>query len=283
MRRFTHITQEAIEIKRPLVVWFALLLLICCIFWTNCGTDKSCGPDEDVSSTDFVAADSFSYEIEIGVHTSLNLEGVNGDVTITGLSETGSVLIWGEKRVGSESTQDAEEHLKKLDVSVTDMQSSVTVKTVQRDQTHGRSYVVDYNISLPKDLRVLVTNVNGGVAIDSINSSLYVVNVNGQITLNQIFCSTQVNSVNGQIQAKMTLPTNGVIVMYTMNGGINLNIPQSTSAEFSASAANATISISDLILINLVSTPTSLTGTLGDGQGVISLSTTNGNISVYGF
>jgi len=91
-----------------------------------------------------------------------------------------------------------------------------------------------------------------------------------------------VQLVNGQIQAKVTLPTDGVIAMSTVNGGINLNIPQSTSAEFSASVVNGTIS-TDLILINLVSTPTSLTGTLGTGEGTIALSTVNGSISVWGF
>jgi hypothetical protein len=269
--------------KRPLAVSLALFLLICCILWTDCGTDKSSGPDEDVSNTDFVAKESFSYGEEVTDHTKLRLDGINGNVSVTGLSEADSVIITGERRVGSESMQDAEAHLQELEVSVIEVADEVYVKTTQPTQAHGRSYVVDYNINLPKDLRVLVTNVNGGVAIDSINSSLYVVNVNGQVTLNQIFCNTQVSLVNGQIQAKMTLPTNGVIVMSTVNGGINLNIPQSTSAEFSASVATGTISISHLILMNLVSTPNSLTGTLGDGQGVISFSTTNGNISVSGF
>jgi len=238
---------------------------------------------DNVSNTNFVAADSFSFEVEIETHTRLRLEGINGNVTISALSEADSVIITGEKRVGSESTQDAEEHLQELEVSVADMGSDVRVKTIQPEQTHGRSYVVDYTITLPQNLEVLVTNVNGAVTIDSINNSVSVVNVNGQVTLNEIFGSVLVSLVNGQIQAEVTLSTDGTIVMTTVNGGIGLDIPQSTSADFSASVVNGTIGISNLVLTNQVSTPDSLTGTLGDGQGTISLSTVNGSISVSGF
>lgn len=260
-----------------------LVLLAACISWISCGTDKSSGPDDNVSNTDFVASESFSFGVEVTNHTKLRLEGINGNVTITGLSGADSVIVTGEKRVGSESVQDAEDHLQDLQVSVSDLSSEVYVKTTQPDETHGRSYVVDYNITLPQNLHVEVSNVNGSVTIGSINNSVSVVNVNGQVTLNEIFGSVLVSLVNGQIQAEVTLPTDGTIVMTTVNGGIGLDIPQSTSADFSASVDNGIISIYDLILTNLVSTPNSLTGTLGDGQGVISLSTVNGNISVWGF
>ena len=269
--------------KRIFSKFIALVLLTVCISWIHCGKDSPTDSNGNVKNTDFVAADSFSFEVEIEDHIRLSLEGVNGDITITGLSEASSVLIWGEKRVGSESTQDAEEHLNELDVKVTDMQSEVSVKTIQPDQTYGRSYVVDYNITLPQNLEVVVANVNGMVSIDSINNSVSVANVNGQVKLDEIFGSTSVQLVNGQIQAEVTLPTDGIIGMSTVNGGIDLDIPQNTSAIFSAKVVNGTISISDLVLNNPVSTPDSLAGTFGDGQGTISLNTVNGSISVSGF
>jgi hypothetical protein len=265
---------------RGLVLFAALIF---CVFWIHCGKDKGVDSGDNVSNTDFVAADSFSFEVEIGVHTRLSLEGINGNITITGLSGANSIIIEGERRVGSESTQDAEEHLQELEVSVTDMQSYVRVRTIQPDHSHGRSYVVDYTITLPQELEVVVANVNGIIVIDSASNSVTVANVNGQITLDEIFGSTSVQLVNGQIQAEVTLPADGVIGMSTVNGGIGLGIPQNTSAEFAAAVVNGTITISDLILKNPTSTANSLTGTLGDGQGTISLSTVNGTISVSGF
>ncbi|NIM99598.1 MAG: DUF4097 family beta strand repeat protein [candidate division Zixibacteria bacterium] len=260
-----------------------LFMLAVCILWVHCGKDKSSGPDDKVSNTDFVAKESFRFAVDAEDHTGLSLEGINGNVTITGLSGADSVIVAGEKRVGSESMQDAEEHLQDLQVNVWGVQGVVFVKTTQPDQTQGRAYVVDYDITLPKSLQVLVINVNGAVTIDSINSFISVQNVNGPVTLEEIFGSVSVQLVNGQIQAEVTLPQAGLITMSAVNGGIELAVPQNTSAEFSASVENGIISMSNLVLQDLRSTPNSLTGTLGDGQGTISLTTVNGSISVWGF
>jgi len=211
------------------------------------------------------------------------LEAINGNVAITGISESDSVIITGERRVGSESMEDAEEYLKKLEVRVQDLGNEVFVKTIQPEKSYGRNYVVNYTITLPKDLEILVSNVNGIVTIESINNDVTVTNVNGQVTLDEIFGSASVSLVNGQIEGEVTLPFDGVIGMSVVNGNIDLKIPVSTSAEFSAKVTNGNIGVSNLVLQNQVSSPTSLGGRLGDGEGMISLTTVNGNISVLGF
>jgi DUF4097 and DUF4098 domain-containing protein YvlB len=269
--------------KRTFSKFIVLVLLTACISWIHCGKDNSTDSTGNVKNTDFVAEESFSFEVDVKDHTRLRLEAVNGNVIITGLSESDSVMITGEKSVGSESIKDAEDHLQELEVSVQDLGSEVFVKTVQPGQTYGRSYVVDYTITLPKSLQVLVDNVNGTVRIDSINNRVSADNVNGQVTLNEIFGSAFVNLVNGQIEGEVTLPMAGTADMSTVNGNIELDIPGSTSAEFSASVTHGIITISNLVLQNEVRTPTSLSGRLGDGQGTISLSTVNGSISVSGF
>ena len=85
------------------------------------------------------------------------------------------------------------------------------------------------------------------------------------------------------IEAEVTLPEDGTINLNLVTGNIELDIPQSTSAEFSASVVTGTISLSDLVLQNQASTPGSLTGTLGSGEGTISLNVVTGSISVQGF
>jgi len=259
------------------------VLITTCILWINCSDDKSVDSSDNVDNTDFVAEESFSFGGDIKNHSQLRLEAINGNVTITGISESDSVIITGEKRVGSESTEDAEEHLQELEVSVQDLGNEVFVKTIQPEETYGRSYTVNYTITLPKNLTVLANNVNGTVTIDSINNTVSVDNVNGQVMLDEISGGVSVNLVNGLTQSEVILPLDGTIGMTTVNGSIELGIPQNTSAEFSARVTNGNISVSNLVLQNEVSTPNSLRGTLGGGQGTISLSTVNGNIRVTGF
>lgn len=79
------------------------------------------------------------------------------------------------------------------------------------------------------------------------------------------------------------LPRGGTADLTTMNGDIDLHIPVDTSADFSASVANGSISLSDLVLRNEARDRFSLRGTLGDGSGRLELRTTNGRINTTGF
>jgi DUF4097 and DUF4098 domain-containing protein YvlB len=221
--------------------------------------------DSNVANNDFVASEPFYFRVDVVGQEQLSLEGISGSIAITGVAGSDSVVISGEKRVRSESTEDAEEHLDLLEVSVEDLTTGVYVETVQPEQSHGRSYEVDYDIVMPDTWDVAIQNVNG------------------QITLDDIFASASVQLVNGQVAGDVTIPLGGTMGMSVVNGAIALDIPQTTSAEFSAAVVNGTITVTGLTLEDAVSTSNSVTGTLGDGEGTIGLSVVNGTISVLGF
>ena len=260
-----------------------LILLTAGLFWVSCSSDKTVDSEGNVNNTDFVAKESFSFRVDVTTHSRLRLEGVSGTVSITGEAGSDSVMITGERRVGSESAQDAEAHLPLLQVTVQEIGNEVYVKTTQPEQTHGRSYVVDYTITLPEDFLVSVNHVAGIVSIESVKNSVSVNHVTGQVLLDEIYGSTVVSLVTGGIEAEVNLPENGTVNFNLVTGSIGLGIPQSTSAEFSASVVTGTISTSDLVLQNQVSTPGSLSGTLGSGEGTILLNVVTGSISVQGF
>jgi hypothetical protein len=259
-----------------------LFFLAACPLWISCGSDKSVDSDNNASNTDFVAKESFSFRVDVTTHSRLRLDGVSGIIAITGEPESDSVLITGERRVGSESTQDAEAHLQQLQVAVQEIGNEIYVKTIQPEQTHGRKYEVDYSITLPEGLEVSVNHVTGVVTINSVKNSVSVNHVTGQVLLDEISGSAVVSLVTGEIEAEVTLPEDGTIDFNLVTGNVELNIPQNTSAELSATVVTGTISTSDLVLQNQVSTPGSLSGTLGSGEGTISLSVVTGSITVRG-
>jgi DUF4097 and DUF4098 domain-containing protein YvlB len=192
------------------------------------------------------------------------LEGISGAVAVTEDSDSDSIVIAGTRRVRSESEEDAEEHLDELEVSVQDLSDEVFVKTTQPDLTQGRSYEVDYEILLPAIVDVDITHVNG------------------QVVLNDMVGDAFVDLVNGQIDGDVTMESGDTIDMNLVNGTIDLSIPKTTSAEFSASVVNGYISDTGLVFHDRQSTSHSLTGRLGGGDGKISLTVTNGIISVTG-
>lgn len=248
----------------------------------GCDGDDVLNVDDQVRNTNSTASDAFSFEVDATGQSGFRLEGINGSVSITGVSGTESFLVDGVRRVGSESVQDALAQLDLLEVAVTVQAGEILVRTMQPQNTGGRNFVVEYDLTIPRRLEGSIVNVNGSVAVDSIDNTLSVINANGAVTLDEIVGSTSVQLVNGEIDSEVTLPIDGTIDLRTVNGNIILAIPDNTSAALSASVLNGNISVS-LALQNPVTTPNSLSGALGPGEGAITLTTVNGNITVSGF
>ena len=195
-----------------------------------------------------------------------------------------SVTVTAEMQVGSNvSRQHAQEGLDQLRVLVADGSDEIFVQTLHPNNLDGRQYVVNYSIDVPSDLAVDVTQVNGHVTVLNIESSLFVEVENGDVYLSDIFGFATVSVDNGRIDGTVTLPPGGEIMLSTVNGDIDLRIPTSTSAELSVLVGFGAITWNNLDLLNAVHTNRSLTGTLGDGTGLIDLETEIGNIDVSGF
>jgi hypothetical protein len=258
------------------------------IFWTilalliSCSSDNNPVDNDDVSNTNYKAEETETFKMAVSNHILLKLEAINGNISITGLQDYDSIIAVCEKYVRSESMEDAEEHLQKLEVNLQDSGSEIYFKTIQPDESHDRNYVVHYDIKIPDNIEIIVVDLNGIVQVDSVHQNVSVENANGQIILNGISGSVLGTIINGYIESTVILPTDGSLILSAINGGIGLNIPQITSATFSASVTLGSISISNLDLQNEVKTNNTLTGTLNNGQGSISLSTINGNIAVIG-
>ena len=94
------------------------LLLFCLILIVYSCTENVVEVNGNVSNTNYTASEPFSNNISVVNQTKLRLEGINGTVKILGTTDSNSVKINGEKKVSSESTKDAENHLPDLNVTI---------------------------------------------------------------------------------------------------------------------------------------------------------------------
>jgi hypothetical protein len=243
----------------------------------------NCGPDE-VANQNFSAQAPIAIDIIVVNHNELLLNGKHGNVSVSGLPGATSITVTGMKRVLSESVQDAQDHLQDLEVTVQDLTTQALLRTEQPQCDLGREYVVDYTITLPDFFLVRVNNNGGDVTIDSIVNEVSVNNIAGTVTLTDIVGSVAVDLLSGNIVAEITsLPLNGTIQMKVLTGDINLEIPITTSADFTARVFTGNIIVTNLVLQSPVVTPNLVTGTLGTGQGNVDLETeVIGDIDVLG-
>lgn len=278
-----------------------LLMFLVGVVISSCIVEPHNDGNINVNNTRYSATEDFNYQIEVLDQEHLELFAINGSVEIIGVSDLDSVEIWGERRVESESSSDARAHLHYLSVEINNYSDQIIVQTKQPDKTYGRNYLVFYHIRIPADWSVYVENVNGTVSITHMINLVEVANTNGNLFFDELtgeihanltngnIIFTDINAcvvgnlTNGSISCQLTLPDSGLCQLNTVNGEISLSIPDSTSADFSAEVVNGRISITNLNILNLVSTPKSLSGQLGAGEGLIELGTVNGNIGVTGY
>jgi len=215
---------------------------------------------------EFIVDKNVTENVPVAGQGRIRLDAVNGEIVITGKPGATSVTVTAELIVGSNVSQmDAENGLNQLGILVSDLPGEILIQTLQPGRLDGRQYLVNYTINVPSDLSVDVTQVNGHVTVENIENSLLV------------------TVENGSVFGTVTLPPGGEITLWTGIGDLDLRIPTSTSAELSALVGFGAITWSNLDILNVVQTGRSLTGTLGNGDGLINLDTRNGNIEVTGF
>ncbi len=272
------------------------LLLACAFTFSACEMNGIIPTPHEVT-----VVEEFSFEVEARNQSRLRLEGINGEIDVTGVPGASKVEIWGERRVKAKSVEDANAWMKKLEVRVAESNDEVFIKTIQPRETNGRTLEVVYHIRMPHDWEALVSNLNGNVFIDSLTgkAAIGLVNgnaqlreisetisiglTNGNVSLAQITGNAFVALVNGNLNASLALPQQGACELSTVNGTIALQIPQNTSALFSAEVVNGAISTTGLLLHEAATTPKSVSGRLASGEGKIALKTVNGSIRVEGF
>jgi len=232
----------------------------------------------------FTAEKTYKKELLVENYARVNIEAINGKIVVTGGGDANTVAVTAYLSVDSDSWQDAEMHLGDLEILTTDNADEVLIRTVQPKISEGRQYHVEYDIIVPSRFEVIAAQVNGSIDILNIENNVAVSNVNGDVFLYSIVGGVAADVENGSIEGTVFLPVDQAIDLYTDNGSIELSIPTSASAEFFATAENAgEIIVSDLDIIGGVKTKQSLTGVIGDGEGLIELNVVNGNIKVFGF
>jgi len=261
----------------------------------------ACDDDGDwVGDSKHRASEKFEYSIMTGNQEGLQLNAINGSIQLEGASNTASVEVTGERIVKSDASQsEAEAHLEELSINIEEGEKELLVQTIQPEQPdEGIEYEVHYRIRLPETWWVEIEQVNGAIQVKSIRNDARLRTINGEVSVDTCFGNLEATVStgairfrdiarnvdarvsNGGIDGRLAEATVGTCRLQTINGGIALSIPRTVSAMFSAQVSNGDIDVSDVPIVSEEVTPRRVSGKIGEGKGVIDLSTANGGILV---
>lgn len=229
---------------------------------------------------EFEVAEPFTFQVDAAALERVELDAVNGTISIVGDPSTGVATVTGQRRVRSDSRDDAEDFLSRVSVEVLDQGDELTVRTLQPGSTNGREVVVDYDVVIPARLTVFAAHTNGPVELESIDGSVRVDLINGSVGTFDLRGDLVVNLINGDVVADVVPPVGGLVDLAVTNGTVTLDVPRAVSAMLEADVVNGTISIVGLTVLDATTSTRSLHGRLGGGDGLIDLNATNGTITV---
>jgi len=211
----------------------------------------------------------FRWSGTVAAGKTIEIKGVNGDIR-AGIATGNQVEVTAVKHARRSDPESVE-------IKVVQGSGGVTICALypSRRQVnscedgHGQS--VDNN-----DVSVDFTvKVPAGVKFEG-NT------VNGSVTATGLRADAHAGTVNGNVKVEMgRMAGTGGMEFSTVNGGIDVTIPDGVGLDVSASTTNGDIRTDFPLTVRGRFGPRHLTGTIGGGGRSLSLTTVNGSIALH--
>ena len=158
--------------------------------------------------------------------------------------------------------------------------------STHNDDHHGwdrdrNDVAVDFEIRVPKGVKVGVWSVNGAVSVDGVSNEVRAGTVNGGVDAVSSGGPVQASTVNGSVRATMgRLDGDQDLNFSTVNGSVVAEFSGDIDADIDLSTVNGRFQTDWPVTITGRIDPRHLRATLGKGGRRIRLSTVNGNVEL---
>jgi DUF4097 and DUF4098 domain-containing protein YvlB len=218
----------------------------------------------------------FHKTVPLTANGRVSVDNINGNVEITGWSRN-------EVQIDALKTASDQQKLDNMRIEVNAGSSSVEIKTrLPEHGTNNNPGSVRYTLHVPQSARIdKVDLVNGGLTVQKVSGEINANLVNGKLRASDLAGEADLATVNGSIDATYdSLKNVSRIKLSSVNGSVNLTLPQSPNADVDASVVNGSISTDFPLTVKGRFVGKSMSGTLGSGGVHIELNNVNGSIHI---
>jgi hypothetical protein len=213
----------------------------------------------------------------------------NGDIDASG-SGGDAAQVEGMKRDGDEN---------EMFIEVVEYSDGVTICAVYaKDRTPGRCHrggvssessnwnwhghrgKINFNVKVPRGVRLNALTTNGGVHCRDLNSVVKAATTNGNVEVSTSEWASA-RTTNGGVRVAMgSAKWNGELELMTTNGSVNVTLPASAEFKVNAATTNGGIHTDFPITVQGSFSSKDLSGTVGGGGRELRVATTNGGIEL---
>lgn len=218
----------------------------------------------------------FHRTVPLSADGRVSLNNINGDVEITGWSKN-------EVQIDAVKTAPDQQRLDNMRIEVNTSGNSVDIETKYPEgHTNNNPGSVRYTLHVPQNARIdKIDLVNGSLDIQKVSGEVNASLVNGKVRASDLAGTADLATVNGPVEATYSSLNNvREIKLGSVNGAVNLLLPQSPNADVSASVVNGSISTDFPLTVKGHFVGKSMSGTLGSGGVNIELNNVNGSIHI---
>lgn len=145
--------------------------------------------------------------------------------------------------------------------------------------THDNDTKVTFRVRIPAGVKYVGTTMNGRVEVDNLHSDVEVLTMNGAIEVSTTGWA-RAKTMNGAVTVSMgSADWTGGMKISTMNGGIEVRLPEDADVDLDATTMNGSIR-SDFPIELSGWIRNRARGRIGDGGRSLDLSTMNGGIEI---
>ncbi len=234
------------------------------------------------------STDGFRWQGSLAAGKTIEIIGVNGDIEAEGTTGR-QVEVTASKRARksdlSTVTFEVVEHADGITIcamypATRQGPNECKPGNKGRMNTSKNDVEVEWSVKVPAGVRLTGRTVNGRIDARNLTAPAEARTVNGSISI-ETAAWADASTVNGSIVARLgAADWSGEIEFSTVNGGVSLSLPASTSARVDASNVNGGMRTDFPLTIQGRWGPHRMSGTIGQGGRDLSLSTVNGTLEL---
>jgi hypothetical protein len=227
------------------------------------------------------ASDEWMRTYPLTANGELQVFNTNGKIEVEGVDGT-MVDVRAERIVRAATETAARELLPRIEINEDVRPDRVAIETRRPSGILiGVSFEVQYRVRVPKTALVRLRTVNGELVVTALGGRLVAATTNGAVTGRDLRGGVEARATNGRVTIDVGSLGADPIDLRTVNGVLQLTLPQAASANVSATCTNGAIDVSGVALELMgEQSRRRVRGRMNGGGTPVELTTINGSIRV---